>query len=355
MLKQFITKDYLKDDNSLDYELISNDLSENQPLLKGLRELDSDDLKAFFHILLTNKCYKALGQIINWIENEDVKSLNLYKVLIGLLIKNNIPPEVIAQEIATLESEETINLLPYEKQLNEEAQSLVEQAKYKNNSKANSYKTNLFEQVKFLDQQELTEKAREIRQKLEFHFPESTLENTQSHYSGIKLKQSKDLNFSKVIERNLSFNLRAKKRIDKKILEEINERNQKDQDFLNSMVSTWHDVFKNEVEILIAQLEFFSIQSNEIYKFILKNHNDLDFWTKVELLLKVERAFEGLNLISSKESEILDKDTESVYNYYYYKALFYKQIGMNEEADEIFKALYEQKQNFRDIKFYLKD
>ena len=354
MLEKFITEDYLKKDGSLDHKLITDSLSENQPLLKNLQDFNSSDLKSFFHILLTNNCYKALGQIIEWVENDGVKGLGLYKVLSALLTKKiSISTEIMFKEISLLEPEEAVNLLPYEKQLDDKSRSLVEQAKYKITSKINDHKTDLLEQIKFLNQQELTEKAEEMQQKLEFHFPK--LDNADAQSSKVKLQQSKDLNFSKIIKRNLSFNLRTKSRIDKKVLEKINKRSEEDQKLLNSMVSTWHDIFKHEIEDFIAQLEFLSIQRNEIYEDILKNNKDLDLWTKVELLLKTGRAFEGLNLLLSKEKEILDKNTDATYNYYYYKALLYEQIGMSDEAEEIFKALYEQKQNFRDVNFYLKN
>ena len=153
----------------------------------------------------------------------------------------------------------------------------------------------------------------------------------------------------------MSFNLRTKKRIDKKTLDRINKKSKEDEEFLNSMVSTWYNELNQKPELYITQLEFLAVQNNQFFEKLLKNNTKLDFWTKIELLLKTGRAFEGLNLLNSKEKELLDKNRDAVYNYYYYKALFYRQVGMIEEAEEIFKALYEQKQNFRDVNFYLKD
>ena len=48
MLKEFIKDDYLKEDGTLDMEVVINSLSEGRLLLKTLQELDSDDLKSFF-------------------------------------------------------------------------------------------------------------------------------------------------------------------------------------------------------------------------------------------------------------------------------------------------------------------
>jgi len=355
MLKDYITEDFFKADGTVDIKSVTDSMSDDRLLIKKFNNLDTEDLKSLFHILISNNCHKALGKIFMRLESENDNQHDHFKLLSEIVLKNSfLTNDFRSKYLKNLDHDDSVFLLPFKKFFNESGTSHLEQTKFKFTSELNDLKTDLIEQVKFLNQQELIDKAGEIRQKLEFHFPEMRTEKTSQKGSNVKLQQSKDLTFSKVIERNLSFNLRTKKRIDKKAIEKINKKIKSENKALESMLAAWKSIFENHIDLYITQIEFLSPDSKIHYNEILRSSNDLELWTKVELLLKTERAFEGINFLQSKEKEILDKSTEAVYNYYYYKALFYRQAGMLDEAEKIFKALYEQKQNFRDVNFYLK-
>jgi hypothetical protein len=245
-------------------------------------------------------------------------------------------------------------LIADKKYFSSELQEEIESAKKVIARKNEDFKIDLEEQVIFLKDQQLNDKADEIQKKIEFHFPEfKKIENVVEEK--IKLKNLEDQKFSNIIKRNLSFNLRKKGRLGKKDVERIKEKNEQALKSLNQIAPEWYKLFVKDIDLFIVQLEFFNLKDLEIYDFILKNHKSLSTWTRVELCLNSGRYFEGLNFLTANEKEILDNDTESVYNFYYYKGLFYQRIGMTDEAEEIFKALHEQKQNFRDVYYYLKN
>jgi len=332
MLSSIFKDEYIQPNGSLNLKQLEADIDSSEEIFNKIIELDEHSLNSLFHILVTNDRYEIIRKIFDKTKNTHSSSKSLYTLVTSshLKVKHNI--EVFDQiNTENLQTEDYRLIIANKKLFSTVIQEKIETCKESIHKANEDFKVDLEEQVIFLKDQQLNDKAHEIQMKIEFHFPEfKKVENVAEEK--IKLKNLEDQKFSNIIKRNLSFNLRKKGRLDNKELKKIKEKN-----------------------LFIVQLEFFNFKDIEIYDFLLKNHKDINTWTRVELCLKSERYFEGLNFLMANEKEILDNDSESVYNFYYYKGLFYQKIGMTDEAEEIFKALYEQNQNFRDVYYYLKN
>ncbi len=355
MLKDIFKDEYIQANGALNLNQLEADIDSKEEIFNTISELNEHSLHSLFHILITNDRYEIIRKIFDKTKNASSSSKSLYTLVTSGYLKTNHNIEVFDQvNTDNLQIEDFRLLIADKKNFSSVVQEKIEICKKNIHKTSEEFKIDLEEQVIFLKDQQLNDKAQEIQMKVEFHFPEfKKIKNVVEEK--IKLKNLEDQKFSNIIKRNLSFNLRKKGRLDKKDIKKIKEKNKQAIKALNQITLEWYQLFVNDIDLFIVQLEFFNFKDIEIYDFLLKNHKELNTWTRVELCLKSERYFEGLNFLMTNEKEILDNDTESVYNFYYYKGLFYQKIGMTDEAEEIFKALYEQNQNFRDVYFYLKN
>lgn len=320
-------------------------------------ELKFQEQILLLKLLFDHKRYDIVANIV---KHKNCSSLDITPLAKLLLIQTlnesvELNYKELKKNIDKLKSSTAFFLLPFKKNLTTEEVKKLEQSVLNLKSKAQKYKTELLDQIQFLKNQQLYDKETEIRQRLGFHFPEELKKNENKPSTPKKLEHSKDLTFSKLIERNLSFETRKKKRLNKERKISLNKKEEQDQKFLLTMLETWLEIFKKNLNLLLNQIQFLDLEDTTIFDEILNVKDDLDDWTKVGLYLKTKRYYEGLSYLESIEKKVLDNNPSEVYHYYYYKALFYYNSGMTEEAEKLFKVIHEQKENFRDVKFYLSD
>ena len=339
---------------SFNFEALNDKLVKNQPI-DFLIEMSLEEQILLFKLLFENKKYDIIAKLV---EHKSSSLLEITPTIKLLLVQTlNESSELnykdLKKIIDKLKPSTTLFLWPYKKSLTSEEVKKLEQSILTLKSKLQKFKTELLDQVQFLKNQQLLDKEIEIRQRLEFHFPEEIKKTGNKPTKPKKLEHSKDLSFSKLIERNLSFESRKKKRLSKDRKLVLKEKEDHDENFLLQMIETWLDIFQDNSSLLLNQIYFLDVSLVKVFEKILNTRNDIDDWTKVNLYLKSERFYEGLSYLESIEKKVLDNNPGDVYHYYYYKALFYYNTGMTEEAEKLFKIIHEQKENFRDVKFYL--
>ncbi|MGH1467879.1 MAG: hypothetical protein ACRBBP_03235 [Bdellovibrionales bacterium] len=352
MLAQNILSAFLTD-SGLDFDLFENLIETSDSIRGDILDLDETNLNLLFKLLIDSKRPSTLGKLIALLEDAHAE-YNSSIAILGL-IKFDIltSPEDLSSRthlLSGINKKNAFCLKPHLDLFPEKYQQIIEASVALQRQANEAFREDLKDQIEFLKSEQLTDKALEIEQKLKFHFPEIT----ESFLSTEQVeKKSKEHNFAKVIERNISFEARSKSR---------NSKPNKREETLKSeakasleLANLWYTELKDsDPELLLTQLEFIDFDDPAFYSKILKEAK-LDIWTKAFLYIKSKNFLEGLNFLSTNESALLTDSSDSIYNYYYTKGVMLLGAGMQKEAEEILLIIKDQKENFRDIQLLLQN
>ncbi len=340
-------------DSGLDFSVFENLIETSDSFRENILDLNELDLNLLFKLLIDSKQPSGITKLITLFEDSQSEYSSSIAVL-GLIKLGAInTSEDLSSKTHLLDGVNKHNafcLKPHFELFPEKYQQIIEASVAIQRQKNEAFREDLKDQIEFLKSEQLADKALEIEKKLKFHFPEIT--ETFMSTEQVE-KKSKEHNFAKVIERNISFEARSKSRSSKV---------SKHEEFLKSeaeasleLANLWYTELKDSnPELLLTQLEFIDFDDPAFYSKILKEA-ELDIWTKIFLYIKSENFLEGLDFLTTNESALLTESSESIYNYYYTKGVMLLGAGMQKEAEEILLIIKEQKENFRDIQLLLQN
>ncbi len=340
-------------DSGLDFNKLKVLITTSHSFQQSILNLNEDELNVFFKLLIDAKQPLTIQKLLKLLDSNQ-SEYNPALAVLGLIqfkiLKSFKDFTTYSHLLVNINKNNALSLKPYFHLFPEKYQKIIEASIALQKQQNEAFREDLKDQIEFLKFQKLNNKALEIEQQLKFHFPEIT----ETLLSTKQIQQkSKEHNYSKIIERNISFKARSKLR---------KATSNKYQKTLDSDASTglklanlWYSELKDtNPELLLTQLEFINFNNPTFYSKMLEEAN-LDIWTKIFLYIKSKKYLEGLNFLDINESTLLTESSSSIYNYYYTKGVMLLGAGMQAEAEEIFLLIKEQKENFRDIQLLLQD
>lgn len=341
-------------DSGLDFELFEKLLDDSEVIKDEVLNLSSSNLNLLLKILIDSKQASTLSKVLGLLEsqNADFDHAIVVLGLIKLDVLNSIEDAQKNNNLLQgLNKKTAFHLKPYLDLFPDRYKQTIEASVSLQRESVETFRNELKDQIEFLKAEELVKKAVEIEQKLKFHFPDIKEVFISEKQAEVKSQEHK---FSKVIERNLSFEARSHKR-GKKEPSKYHESLAAEAQLSLELAKVWFEDLKDtNPELLITQLEFIDFNNTDFYLKIL-NETNVDIWTKVFLYTKSKAYLEGLEFLDRYENDLLTDSSDSIYNYYYMKGLMLSGAGMQKEAEEIFLIIKEQKENFRDIQLLLLD
>lgn len=299
----------------------------NDNITKVIANLSEKEVKSIFHYLYINGRGKALKNfLLQVFMSKEKLSLSLVLVLL-VKSKKKIPFSL------ELSSKDSMELYFIRNELQEPLLSTCSSKLSKLEKKQEELKEKLLEQYEFFKSQRLEEKTAEIIEKISLSFPNEKI------VSDFNTKNS-EKNYAKVIEQSAkNFSNEAQ-----------SYRAPEELELISNWAKMWESVFEQsgEIGLLLCQLRFLDVD-NEADALNQIDLNKYDFWDQLEVLFICERYFQGLAILDQNDTEAFTNAPEKMYTYYYYKALFLKGAGMDDQALEVLEALMEQNKSYRDV------